>query len=103
MKIVTGSGKPAKTQIGGTQIGGKSRGELSRFLAAPGTSVRVDEAGAAVSKGLFARRRFGIGLSVSHAVFDAGDDFPFGKLSVFQAADFRAGQRGKTLHAALQQ
>jgi len=97
MKIVTGSGKPAKAQICGNR-----EGVLSRFLAAMGTSARVDETGPAVSKCLFARRRFGIGLGVGHAIFDASDDFAFGKLGVFQAADFGAGQRAKAFHAALQ-
>jgi TRAP-type mannitol/chloroaromatic compound transport system substrate-binding protein len=64
--------------------------------------VNADESRAVVSDRFFTCDGFRVGLRVGHAIFDAGHDFFFRKLSVFQPADFRTGKDGEAFHAALQ-
>jgi hypothetical protein len=66
------------------------------------TAASANKTSTAVGERFFARGSFGIGLSVGHPALNARDNLFFGKLCIFEAADFRAGECWQSLHVALQ-
>src|SRR5439155_26828826 len=66
------------------------------------TAASANKTSPAVGERFFARGSFGIGLSVGHPALNARDNLFFGKLCIFEAADFRTGECWQSLHAALQ-